>query len=243
MRSLVTAAIVVAIATLPCAARADGLIAKLPEDGIWAIYRAEGYKERGNKTREEITGSLRVSSVGKATESGEPCRWIELELSYKTDDGDKRWTEKLLIPEKYLTQGAAPAEHIVRGWLKFDSLPNEGQPRPADSLDGRPHSRGSAFYLRGPGVEERELVPVSVKCKLGEPLCAGRKGSYHLKLKNGERVGEVSGTFEVRLHDEAAFGIVSYQDVVRSPDGREAMMKFVLDDFGAGAKSRLPKQE
>src|SRR5690349_14609236 len=134
MRTLLAATMAVAVLTASLTARGDGLIAKLPEDGTWAIYKSQGYKERANKTREDVTGTVKISSVGKKTESGEPCRWIEIEHSYKTDAGDKRQIEKLLIPEMYLTLGEAPAEHIVRGWHEFDSLPEEGKPHMLDFL-------------------------------------------------------------------------------------------------------------
>ncbi|HEV3006575.1 MAG TPA: hypothetical protein VGX78_19045 [Pirellulales bacterium] len=53
----------------------------------------------------------------------------------------------------------------------------------------------------------------------------------------------MSGTFELRLHKDAPFGVVSLEQTVVAPDGREAMMQFVVDDFGATAQSRLPTHE
>lgn len=243
MRTILIAAMVLAACTPSITAQADGLIAKLPEDGAWATYKSQGYKERGNKTREDVTGLLKISSVGMTSESGEPCRWIEIEHSYKTDHGDKRQTEKLLIPEKYLTSGEAAAEHIVRGWHQFDPLPQEGKPHALDFLNGKPHARGAAFCLLGPSADVIELAPIAVRCKLGDPLCTGRKGSYRMTLKNGDRTGEARGTFELRLHDDAPFGVVSFEQTVVAPDGRESMLTFVLDDFGTAATSRLLMQE
>jgi hypothetical protein len=243
MRTIIAAAAVWAVFGISMSARADGLILKLPQDATWAVYKAEGYKTRGDKSKEKVTGWLRISSVGKTTEAGEPCRWIEIENSYKTDVGERRQIEKLLVPEKYLTEGEAPAEHIVRGWFQFDHLPAEGKPAPLSLLEGRPHSRGSAYYLCGPSADAVQLSPAAVACKLGEPLCAGRKGSHTVKIQNGDQTADVHFTFEVRMHDDAPFGVVSYQQAVTGPDGREAMQKFVLDDFGPTAVSRLPKQQ
>lgn len=238
-----TATFVLVVFALCHAVRADGLVLKLPEDGTWAVYKAEGYKQRGDKSKENVSGWLRISSVGKATEAGEPCRWIEIENSYKTDAGDRRWTEKLLIPEKFLTAGEAPAEHIVRGWFQFDPLPAEGKPAPLSLLEGKPHSRGSAYYLCGPSADAIDLPPAPVACKLGEPRCAGLQGSQLVKLQNGAQTAEANCTFEVRLHDDAPFGVVLFQHVVAGPDGREAMMKLTLDDFGPTARSRLPTRQ
>lgn len=243
MRTTLITATVAAVCAMSVTARADGLIAKLPEDGTWATYKSEGYKERGNKSREDVTGLLKISSVGTTSDSGRPCRWIEIEHSYRTDNGDKRQTEKLLIPEKYLMQGEAPAEHIVRGWSQFDPLPDEGKPHAVDVLNGKPYPRGAAFFLLGPAAGAVELAPIAVRCKLGNPPCDGRKGTYRMTIKNGDRTGEVSGTFELRLHDDAPFGVVSFEQTVVAPDGRESMMRFVLDDFGTAATSRLPKHQ
>jgi hypothetical protein len=243
MRSYLVAAAVWGILASVSSARADGLILKLPADGTWAVYKAEGYKTRGDQSKEHVSGWFRISSVGKKTEQGEPCRWIELENSYKTDAGERRWTEKLLIPEKYLTAGQAPAEHIVRGYFQFDPLPQEGKPAPLPKLDGKPHTRGAAYYLCGPSADADELAPAPVACKFGEPLCPGRKGTSLVKLQNGPQTAEVSCAIEVRTHDEAPFGVVMFQHAITGPDGREAMMKLVLDDFGPTARSRLATAE
>ena len=243
MRTQIAAAAVLAMFAVSSAARADGLVLKLPEDGTWAVFKAEGYKERGDKTKEQVTGWFRISSVGKTTESGEPCRWIEIENSYKTDVGDRRWTEKLLIPEKYLAAGQAPAEHIARGYFQFDHLPREGKPAPLSLLDGKPHTRGAAYYLCGPSADAVELPAAPVACKLGEPRCPGRQGTCLIKLHNGAQTVEASCAIEVRTHDEAPFGVVMYQHSITAPDGREAMMKLVLDDFCPTARSRLATAE
>jgi len=243
MRIYLAIAILWAVVASVSSAWADGLILKLPADETWAVYKAEGYKTSGDQSKEQVSGWFRISSVGKKMESGEPCRWIELENSYKTDAGERRWTEKLLIPEKYLTAGQAPAEHIVRGYFEFDHLPMEGKPALLPKLDGKPHTRGAAYYLCGPIAGAEELPPAAVTCKLGEPLCPGRKGTYLVKLQNGPQTAEVSCAIEVRTHDDAPFGVVMFQHSITGPDGREAMMKLVLDDFGPTARSRLATAE
>ena len=243
MRIFFAATVVWGVLASVSSVRGDGLILKLPADETWAVYKAEGYMTRGDKTKEQVSGWFRISSVGKKMESGEPCRWIELENSYKTDAGERRWTEKLLIPEKYLTAGQAPAEHIVRGYFQFDHLPNEGKPAPLSLLDGKPHTRGAAYYLCGPSADAVELPAAPVACKLGEPNCTGRKGTCLVKLQNGAQTADVNSAIEVRTHDDAPFGVVMYQHSITSPDGREMMMKLVLDDFGPTARSRLSTAE
>ena len=71
--------IVVGLHLLPSTARSEGLIRKLPEDGVWARFEVEGRISHGTEAsqRFDSTGSLTISSVGREVVKGEPCRWIE----------------------------------------------------------------------------------------------------------------------------------------------------------------------
>src|SRR5687768_10209391 len=96
---------ITAVLTVPliCApARADGLLQHLPQDGAWALYDMETTMERPNGSKKMSTGYLKVSSVGKTSENGQPCRWIEVEQTWKNDPSGAEGKEifKLLVPEK-----------------------------------------------------------------------------------------------------------------------------------------------
>ncbi len=238
--------LIAAIATTFAAksAHADGLIRKLPEDATWATFQVEGYKEKSDQRKEPFAGWLRMSSVGSATEDGQPCRWIEFDNTYaKGGRPERRSIDKLLIPERHLVVGETPGEHIVRGWTRFDQ-PEQGNVRASEKLDGRPFAGQAWVYLVGPAVDEKKLDPLKIDHKkLGEITCERRTGTFRSKLPHPNGPLEVSGTFEARLHERAPFGIVRYEVNMREPGGREMKVTLSLDDFGPTAVSSLPDQK
>lgn len=231
-----------AIATNP--AHADGLIRKLPEDATWATFKVEGYKEKRNNRKEPVAGWMRMSSVGSATEEGQPCRWIEFDDTFsKGERPERRVINKLLIPEKYLTAGETPGEQIVRGWSRFDQ-PEQGSVRPLDKLEGKPFASQAWVYLVGPATDEQKLEPITIDHKkLGQITCERRTGTFRAKIPHLEGPLEVSGAFEARLHDRAPFGVMWYEFTGREPDGRELKVTLSLDDFGPTAVSALAESK
>lgn len=231
-------------AIVTSAAHADGLIRKLPEDATWSAFKVTGYKEKGNKRKEPVAGWMRISSVGTATEDGQVCRWIELDDTYSKDGRpERRVINKLLIPEKYLTAGETPGEHIVRGWSRFDQ-PEQGRVRPLDKLEGKPFASQAWIYLVGPATDEQKLEPITIDHqKLGQLTCERRSGTFRAKIPHQEGPLDVSGTFEARLHDRAPFGVVWYEFTGREPDGRELKVTLSLDDFGPTAISALAESK
>lgn len=129
------------------AARGDGLIQALPDDGAWAlyVYRASGemsYRFSDDAKPPEavmnqiprtatVVGLLTIRSVGKAEADGKPCRWIELEQSVRVagraagggeaDPAQRTIILKLLIPEARLKAGQDPFKHVVRMGMKDGS--------------------------------------------------------------------------------------------------------------------------
>lgn len=239
---IVLTLVVITLATH--AALADGLIRKLPEDGTWATFKSEGYKQKRNKQKEPSTGWLRISSVGSVTEEGQPCRWLEIDSTYSNGGRpERRAIDKLLLPEKYLAAGEAPGDHVLRGWIRFDQ-PEEGKIRKLDLLDGKPYPGQSSFVLVGPASDERRLEPIEIDHKkLGRITCERLTGTFRFKVPAAQETREISGTFEARLHEAAPFGVVWYEIVTPSPDGRELKMTLSLDDFGPTAVSALADQK
>lgn len=240
-RTMVALAAVLMAATIAAhSAHADGLIRKLPEDGTWATFKTEGYKEKRDKRKEPTTGWLRISSVGRVTEEAQPCRWLEFDSTYSNGGRpERRSIDKLLLPEKYLVAGEAPGDQVLRGWTRFDQ-PEQGKIRKLDVIDGKPYPGQSSFVLVGPASDERRLEPIEIDHKkLGRITCERVTGTFRFKAPNPQDARDVSGTFEARLHDGAPFGVVWYEIVAPSPDGRELKMTLSLDDFGPTAVSAL----
>ena len=86
------------------AARADGLIYQLPDDGAQVRYDMSVEISAGGQEM-NFKGSLTVSSVGQTTVGDDKCRWIEIKMVSVKDGQDQPLTGKMLIPEKELEKG------------------------------------------------------------------------------------------------------------------------------------------
>lgn len=250
MRRFLT--VIVASVALCGPARADGLIQQLPEDTSWVLFKLEGLQDKTKKGGqvERFAGQLKISSVGTVIVDGKKCRWIETEQTYRRPD-DPTYEErgrvfKVLIPERQLARGIAPIDDIQRGWTaglgKFAGGPREikktvGIPIPRTEFEVE-----TQFYLGGPAADARPLEPEVVECKLGKFKCAGVAGSLDAStLPNSGNVQVQPPTFEIRLHEKAPFGVVSYTIRAIEPSGNRVEVKATLEDFGRTAVSRLPR--
>lgn len=221
-------------------ARADGLLYQLPKDGRWASYDFDASVKMAETAGMNLKGTLRMASVGQATEEKQPCRWIEIELGTVMTLGENKMekseTYKLLIPEKFLAKGQTPLEHVVRAWTR------SGQAEPK-KLD-KPNSVAAGplpIILSGPWKDVKQLDKAEVKSKLGKLACKGVEGTLEFKM-GGE--GVMKCKFENRLHADSPFGVVTSHWTLQPDAGpmKAGPMEwnFKLADFGDGAKSKLP---
>lgn len=124
MRHLGSAAACVLTLCLSTTGYADGLIHQLPPDGSWARFEVSGNAVAPDGTeRVTIEGTQTIRSVGSAAVDDQPCRWIELEseMAFKRSDGrggKMNDVFKLLIPEKYLTRGQNPRDHVLKAYKR-----------------------------------------------------------------------------------------------------------------------------
>jgi len=184
-------------AALAQPAVADGLIYKLPDDGAQVRYDLE-IAIAGQDIK--VKGSLTVSSVGKATESGEDCRWIEFKMITSNDGQDHIGISKVLIPEKHLGKGKSAAENVIRGWIKEEN----GEPFEIKDLKA-PQAVALRAFLAGPLKNAGELEKNEIDGKLGKLECPGATGE--LEIEND--IGTIGINLENRLHEKAPFGLVN----------------------------------
>ncbi len=177
----IAATVLVGLLLIPASVRADGLLQQLPEDGSWARFDVETqiYKRTGEPGT-KFTGSFTISSVGKATVDGEPCRYIELKSfskSSKPDGGEAQEgtvnIHKFLIPEKRLAAGESSLEHVRRGFFRVGGgKSNDGQPIPFRQFDIDEVRVSYRDMLRtvlpGSLKDVRKLPAETVECKLGK---------------------------------------------------------------------------
>jgi hypothetical protein len=196
MRSFLFSGLFLATA-LAQAARADGLIYRLPEDGAQVRYDLE-IAVTGQDTR--VKGSLTVSSVGKATENGDDCRWIEFKMITSDNGQDHVIVSKVLVPEKHLGKGKSAADNVIRGWIKDEN----GEPFEIKDLKA-PQAVALRAYLAGPLKNAGELDKKEIDGKLGKLECPGATGEMEIESE----IGTITINHENRLHEKAPFGLVT----------------------------------
>lgn len=211
---------------------ADGLLLKLPDDGAWVKFDMDAAFTR-NDQEVSLTGDLLMSSVGKSTEDGKACRWIEVSLRMKNDDTERRITCKVLVPESELKEGGDPLGKRVRGLIQMGST--------ADIAKLQENNIGPMpTFLAKELSDKKKLAPATIDSKLGKEKCEGVAGTIEWKEGKSDNRARI----ETRRHPKAPFGVVaSKSELVIVRDGQETgkgKLSFRLTDFGFDAKSKLP---
>lgn len=224
------------IVGLSSAARADGLIYQLPDDGMQVRFEMEiDVNVAGQQT--STKGSVSVSSVGQMTIDNEKCRWIEFKMIFKEDDQERLNLAKVLIPEKDLGKGKSPGANLIRAWVKEGDMPAV---EIKDLKD--PRTIAVAVFLAGPAKNPGELEKVEIDSpKLGKISSAGATGEQEVDGPGGTQVGI---NMENRLHEKAPFGLVTANwKFELKANGQVALngtFKLTLADVNTTALSELP---
>ena len=207
---------------------AEGLIYKLPADGVSAVFDLK-FDSRGM----EGTGSITVASVGKATVDGKACRWIEFIFEMNVGERERKVVAKVLMPEAEIKAGQKPFDNRIRGWIRTrvgrevrDLLQNDFGPIPA--------------FIANPLDESKKLEAIELDIKpFGKIKCKGESGSvtYNDRAKNVVSV-------ETRLHEKSPFGVVWCRFNIKSERNGElvpsANMTLTLKSVGKENKTQLP---
>lgn len=230
-----TIAAVAFLVLLAPSAYADGLLYVLPDDGAWVHYELKVTMNRGDEQR-DATGSLKMSSVGKAVVDGLECRWLEFSLVMTMNDMERTIVCKILAPEAELKEGGDPLGKRVRGWIRMAKNVDPGALTDAN-LGPMPS------FLAGPLQNLQDLAAEEVESKLGKTMCSGVSGTA--EWKEGESAN--AALFTIRKHPNAAFGVVAADIRIDTTGGsgksRSIRMQLKLKDFGYDAKSELPNSK
>ena len=214
---------------------ANGLLYRLPEDGSWARFDMKmEYAKVGEKRVEEAEGTLTLSSVGSETVEEQKCRWIELKGTRDSTPGSDMVC-KALLPERYLTKGERPVDHLVRAWVMISGGPAREIKDPEN-----PGIRTLRTFLCGSLDNVVELDEKTVPTKLGTFACKGERGS--LSIERGPET--IHARYHIRLSDKAPFGVVAVRIEIEVQHGDAGSSKGTLDlklaEVGKDAKSSLP---
>jgi hypothetical protein len=236
---LATAVILAAAAP----AMADGIISQLPPDGSWAEYDVTGEGlEPSGKISVRLKGTFKLSSVGRETLDGDPCRWIEIETAIEFRRGGEKGEQtdivKLLVPEKFLVNGQNPAAHVLKAWKQ------NGQ-GVARELDLQGDDAREVASLDEIFHKPLNLTETKEGVELETPAGTFRCQNIEAKQIPEQRDAPVEFSTHAWLADKAPFGVVAYRyDKMRSRGGVSLggrWMEWKLAKSGADAKSKIAK--
>jgi hypothetical protein len=242
MKAIQACGAILVLLTGTAVARADGALYKLPKDGAWATYQIEFYILMSPMHVMQAKGTMRMASVGQATEDGQPCRWIEVNWKMAMNEGlaekprEEKDHFKVLVPEKFLAKGESPTEHVIRGWRQRSGGKPEKLKDPGD-IDEGPFP----LVLCGPPKDLKNLPKQEVESKLGKLSCQRVAGHLEFESKHG---GAFKCDVENCLHADAPFGLVSAHwklDVPGMGEKATGDWTMKLIDCGEGGKSEMPE--
>lgn len=222
----------------------DGLVYNLPKDGTWVIYQLDGDSKNTGEfgITGNMTGKLRIASVGLSTHSNEPCRWIEIQFDFTLKTGNEQFRKmdlcKVLIPEKYLSKGQSPLDHVVQAWYRSNEDDSfQKMDNPNDSRTVLP------IILAKPLQDCERLEMKKVNSKLGELTCEGVRGSLRIQKYCRGVLPEVyeKCVIENRLHPASPFGVVTSQWTINSGNGSQ-VWRLTLVDIGKDATRKMKEK-
>jgi hypothetical protein len=239
-QTLLTAATLALVAMAAVPVRADGLISSLPEDGAFCRFRLTTRVEAG-RSGTDFSGSLTVASVGKTSEDGEACRWIEIKSAFTQGGREGTSIIKLLIPEEHLGTGKKPLDHVVRGWIK--NLDEEPLRYAAEHrgliqvffLPGALRDAGKHAEKRTVTLDEEQLVI--------EEAMTGK----HANIPQGAPGMEADATYFIWRHEKAPFGVAAVRQEIELKRNEAVMARHRIEleivATGTGAESELPQYD
>lgn len=199
------------------------LLYGLPEDGTWIEY-----KWRTSKAGEgELANLLRISSVGKATFEGKPCRWIEIHKEATRADRTVHDLRKLLVTEEARTDGKPASMRVLSAFAQ------RGLDGPVTRL--RPER---IVELTGLGFQGAEsgLVMVANEEQVRTGLGVFRVRHVTARAKDGERTLVYHGW----LSPDVPFGWVKFEVREAAEKEKERLIfTATVRKTGQAARSRL----
>jgi hypothetical protein len=184
---------------------ADGLIVKLPKDGVEVRYKIE-YEPISNPGFKFMT----IRSVGKIIHIDKPCRWIEFGFlrGENVNSGDEHI--KILVPETELIKGGEPLGHVIKGFLKNGNSEPRALPKVLD-IKRSP----LPILLAAADKNSVPLEAIQLNTGLGNLQCQGSKGTGVFISKSIEEEGgkveenpfKITADTEYRFHDKVPFGV------------------------------------
>jgi hypothetical protein len=220
-----------------------GLLQTLPKDGSWVKYYVE--LKISAQPKQDMTGILKLSSVGHVAENGQDCRWIEIDFRGEQNGMKNHQVLKLLLREKHLKADSKAVIKPVRGYMKDD----DGKPTElADSNEILVRLFTTIVAGRAGGVKP-EKKATTIDCLQGQlKIAAGETGTLTFKPDENAADGQqFRMTQTLWKHKNVPFGVAAMRLTVDIRDKQKSVqvLRFKIDvqDYGTkGAASALPNQ-
>ena len=212
----------------------------VPKSGAWVRYHVLVHHAEGNQQVEQET----LRFLGRATEKGQPCRWIEIQIDDKSGKQPRSYIYKLLIPEQALRESDRPLDHAVRGWVQSDKGRIDPWVRRGQALH---NTFGRLLtFLPGCRPQTRPLdEPKVVDYQDGRLICpSGRAGQMKVNVAADDDRLTWEHNYVIWPHEQLPLGVAA-ANITTSLYRNDALLKSYrieqwLEDFGTSAKSALP---
>jgi hypothetical protein len=235
MHSLLTLA---AFAAAPLSARGDGLIYKLPADGIRVTYEMKVVISQGGN-EQEFAGALAVASVGKKKVDKTDCCWIEFTMKMEQGGVERTTIAKLLIPVSDLGKGKYALSNVKKGWLKQrDKVKELNDP---NSREGGP----VPAFLPNPLKDVKEAKPREIETGAGKMAAKKLTGKTEYEQGDANRTDKFTVDYELQLADKTPFGVAGGKMTMKRYRDRKTLsstltIELKLKSVDKKAKSDLP---
>lgn len=239
---------VVAVAAFADSAFAGGgFLQTLPKDGTWVTYNMEMKAEEG--PMQEMSGTMKLKSVGTVKEKGKTYRWLEIEMRGEQNGMKQHTILKALIGEKELKPGAKGELEILRGWQQNTRGDTKMDPKElsAAELGGR----GPLAMFFGTRLKDQKTVKQTktIAYQKGElKIASAVAGDVQIELnENAPKDFKQSMRQTIWKHKSIPTGTaaIEMQMEISRQDKLLAKFKMVFNvqDFGKDAKSALPDKK
>lgn len=245
-RKLLLPLLLVGLAT-PSAFAGGGFLQKLPKDGTWVEYNIE--MKTDGPQMQDMTGTMKLKSVGSATENGEKYRWFEIEFKGESNGMKQNAVIKALIREKELKAGAKDGIKILRGWQQTTDGGKKMDPKELSETELS--ANGPIGFFFGTKLTKTKKVKQAkeIQYQKGKlKLTEATTGELNLKLNENTPKGfkqKVKQTIWKHKSVPTGTAALEVQMEVHNKDKLLMKMRMMcnVQDYGTGAKSSLPDKK
>ena len=226
-----------------------GFLQTLPKDGTWVEYNVEMKAEAG--PMQEMSGTMKLKSVGTVTENGEKYRWFEIVFKGESNGMKQDTIIKALIREKELKAGAKAKSDIkiLRGWQQATVGDKKMDPKELSEIELS--GKGPVSFFFGPNLKKvekvkkaKEIVYQKGKLKLSEATTGELDLNFNPNAPEGFKQ---KGKQTIWKHKSIPTGAAALEVQMEVHNKDKLVMKmrmmFNVQDYGKGAKSALPDKK